>query len=198
MSCETGDLLQADYIKLLTLTGAEFDKSNCLVKFQKHKIHTIINKYIELRDSLKEKMYFKQEPTRIDRHKIAAIFVFVIVELDDSIFRIDDNDKILKNGSMYERHPDAFFGLLVGFAIIENFYNTRYEKDINNDTKASLEITITIDYLEELIKLISNTRDLIKSTSKKTTNIQFVFYFSHIFYLIENASLNSIELSVGE
>jgi predicted nuclease of restriction endonuclease-like (RecB) superfamily len=52
-------------------------------------------------------------------------------------------------------------------------------------------------YTQELVKIISNTRDFIKDINNKHINIENIFYLSHLFYHIELASINNINLKVN-
>jgi hypothetical protein len=79
--CKLTDLTKKEYLKIMREIGEEMNSSLFplkKIKYMPHKAYDIFYKYEQLRDKLKEKMYFKNEK-RIDRHKIVAVFLHVIV-----------------------------------------------------------------------------------------------------------------------
>lgn len=191
----SSDLTSADYNTLIKYAGTAFNNDSNKVKYLLSKNHYIVNRYIEIRDALKSKMYFKKEPKRIDRHKIAAIYLCIFINEYDKIFeRIEDPQS---NGTLMERHSDIFLGLSVGVSILQNFYNKRYASNIANGLTNPLDISISEDYIYELTRMLGNTRNTIKASFTKEGNIQNIFYFSHIFYLVEKCSIHNIPLDIG-
>lgn len=151
------------------------------IKFNKLKLNLIVNDYEKIRDSIKAFMK-KEYATRIDRHKVATIMSISILK-NNPIQPVNGQEV-----TYAQRVANIVLTFLLSQVIIEDFYFQENKKEIKLETPDG--------YINEYIKLIGNNIRNLESVwvNSKQDLCNMIFFISHIFYFIEEYSINKSKL----
>ena len=142
-------------------------------------IENVFNRYETLRDKVKPNMKITPASSvQIDRHKVGALMLLALIK---------ENFIILKPNQKYndiELHRNIYLGYLLAKVIIKDFYKVDVaNQDPNVD---ELDISEKSKYHIHFKKLIMANKNLLDSISaNNSSDINAVFFLSHIFYHME-------------
>lgn len=123
----------------------------------------------------------------IDSHKIASIFVIVILKHSDVIKTFITNTG---ETTTVAKIPHIYFAFVLGVVIIEGMYNAK-----NPDNQKTFYINK--DYWTDFVKLVYANREAIQkplSFVECNGSINGLFFMSHLFYFIEKECETSAKI----
>lgn len=144
-------------------------------------VASIINKYDNLGKCLKQAMNHTHRDENIDSHKIASIFLVLILKNHDVIIPPALKEK--GEDSTFYHIPHIYFGFILGVVIMESIHNIDKEDKITYD--------VNTKYGKEFAKMIfANKKAIITPAISAECNesIKGIFCLSHIFYFIERTA----------
>ena len=139
----------------------------------------IIKEYSKHLKCLKTVMGAVGDKDRVDSHKVAALFLMLIVKHSNVI---TSTSKTTVN-TTFNTIPYMYFAFIFGVVIMEAMYNVaRKEKVVFN---------INMTYAKEFVKLIYANRDIVTfpvMMSNCGKEFSGIFLLSHLFYFVEEVA----------
>ena len=189
MSCDYDGVLNKEKI---TNYLEAFDRSFEILKEEEEYIEYIYNKddilvifqdYDKIAKCVKIAMEKHTQDEFIDSHKIAAIFVMLLLKHSKLITAAhikyeapDDFD----DDSIMAKLPHIYFAFILGTVIVEGMYN------VKNGTNKIFDIKS--DYAIDFVKLVYANEKAIASPLQLAdcdNRINGIFFLSHLFYFVE-------------
>ncbi len=150
-------------------------KQNKTVIFDASVTSRVFNLYNKLNPILKTKMSLKNEKDdsdKIDRHKIASIILVSIIYSEP--FNLNDSSNT-DNVNYLEKNAKYLLAIRVALAILYFF-----------DKRKEYKHLLKHKYINtELVRLIHSNSKLVKNICELKINVGSLFFYSHIFYHIE-------------
>ena len=163
--------------EIIIKTGKDIKKellNGTNMSFDTNSLERTFKIYKKLNPQIKEKMNLKNEKNdadKIDRHKIASILLVAIINSNpffNNLEHIDEYNYLQKN---------AKYILAIKVAM-----TTMHFFDKRKDYSKILES----DYInKDFVKLISVNKKLSDKICETGEDIEILFFYSHIFYMIE-------------
>lgn len=154
-------------------------KEGVTVELDETIIFIIIQEYKKHLKCLKTTMNALGGKDRVDSHKVAALFLMLIVKHSNVV---KATSKISSN-TTFNTIPYIYFAFVYGVVVMEAIYNiNRAEKQIFN---------IHMSYAKEFVKLIYANRDIVTipvNIPRCGKEFNGIFLLSHLFYFIEKVA----------
>lgn len=174
---------QVEYLceEVKKLSGRDF------LSYNINNINKVFQRYENIRDSLKPVMrYDVYDMVKVDRHKVSSLMLISLMK--EEFISIKPQYKTQKLNPV-EKHANIYLGYFLGKAIIRDFYNADTGGKIAGvDT---LNVVEPAGYAKHFRKLIYNNENIILSIAKcvKSEDMNILFFISHLFYFIEQYSI---------
>lgn len=157
-----------------------FAKKNLSIKLNTSKLDLIFDKYIMIRDNIKNHMLEPDNGNtkRIDRIKVASIIAVSIVHIRPIEVKIGKTVS-----SKFEKYANIYLAYHTALAILQDFsHHDKIGEHIID--KKLYEIIRPNNYEERFRKLIVNNQQVIADINNNN-NLQTLFFIVQIFYFID-------------
>jgi len=167
--------LKLKLIKLAQHIAANSSNELEVFIYQDKNLEKIFEDYEYIKNSIKN--FISDKNFLVDRHKIAAIFLYSIIQ--NKPILIKENKTDIEDKEL-EFIINMNLAMAFGAYIIQSFYKSSTNKEI----KLVVPDSNTTNYLDQLFSLIKILTEKITNEDK----LYLLLTISHIFYLIEKFS----------
>jgi len=169
----------ASFYHTKNILNSLLEKEGITIEINPAMVAVIIREYKKHLQCLKTTMNALGDKDRVDSHKVAALFLMLIVKHKDVI---SCTSRISLN-TTFNTIPYIYFAFVYGVVIMESMYNAK------RDSKVIFNTNMT--YAKEFVKLIYANRNIVTipvMMPKCEKEFSGIFLLSHLFYFIEEVA----------